>query len=264
MRRIIKDSRVKRGILSALRKGEVVSGDSIAEKLRVSRVAVWKHIRELAELGYDIKSTPKGYRLLEEPGKPYPWELDVRSYYLIKTDSTMNVARKLAEKGEGSWTFVIAEEQTAGRGRLKRRWISRKGGLYFSLILKPEMKLTEAGKLLPPVLEAVKRTLEEYGLKVEISEGGVFTGGRKIAGVLIDVGGELDMLRYAIIGVGLNVSNPVPEGATSLRMELGKAPPLLDVSVKLFRNLSLTLGTFLKESMEVEDDDSGQKPLAHL
>ncbi|WP_456452072.1 biotin--[acetyl-CoA-carboxylase] ligase [Thermococcus sp.] len=260
MKSILKDSRIKRHLLSSLREREVVSGDEIAGELGVSRVAVWKHVRELIELGYGIKATPKGYRLLSEPGKPYPWELEVRSYYLTETGSTMNVARRLAERGERSWTFVIAEKQRAGRGRLMRRWVSREGGLYFSLILRPKLRLADAGRLLPPVCSAIMRTLGTYGLSSEAIENGVYIRGRKIAGVLVEVAGELDMVRYAIVGVGLNVANPVPENATSLMIELGDAPALLEVSRRLFNNL----GTFLKETLEVGSDDSGQEAVAHL
>ncbi len=253
MRNLIRDSGIKRRLLAALREMSTVSGDEIARELGVSRVAVWKHARELMKLGYGIIGTPKGYRLLYEPRKPYPWELDVRSYYLTKTDSTMNVARRLAEKGEKSWTFVIAEKQTAGRGRFMSKWVSRKGGLYFSLILRPNLKLTEAGKLLPPVRSAIMKTLEEYRVQGKAVENGVYVEGRKISGILIEVAGELDMVRYAILGVGLNVANPVPENATSLMIELGEAPTLLDVSRRLFNNL----GTFLKVIIKVRNDDSG-------
>ncbi len=243
IRNLIRDSRIKRSLLEALRNRRVVSGDKIARELGVSRVAVWKHVKELKELGYKIDATPKGYRLLEEPHKPYPWELDVKSYYLVETDSTMNVARKLAERGEKSWTFVIAGKQSAGRGRLMRKWISREGGLYFSVILRPKLRLAKAGELLSPALSAIIKTLGEYGVKGKAVENGVYVEGKKISGVLIEVAGELDMVRYAVLGVGLNVANPVPKNATSLVLELDEAPTLLDVSQRLFNNL----GTFLRE-----------------
>ncbi|NJE61455.1 biotin--[acetyl-CoA-carboxylase] ligase [Thermococcus sp. 21S7] len=254
---MIKDSPVKRGILSLLREGGTVSGDRIAGDLGVSRVSVWKHVRELQTLGYGIEATGRGYRLVSTPEKPYPWELDVRSYYLLKTPSTMGVAGKLAENGEPNWTFIIAEEQTAGRGRRGRRWLSKKGGLYFSVILRPRMRLTDVESLVGPSLEAVARTLRDYKIRAEVLEGGVYIGGRKIAGLLLEAAGELDMVRYTIIGIGLNVSNPVPDDATSMARVLGRAPTLLEVSVKLFRELTVSLGTFLNQPPEVESDAEG-------
>ncbi|WP_258084056.1 biotin--[acetyl-CoA-carboxylase] ligase [Thermococcus thermotolerans] len=257
MRGMIKDSPVKRGILSMMKSRRMVSGEEIARELGVSRVSIWKHIKELQALGYEIETTGKGYRLISTPEKPYPWELDVRSYYLLKTPSTMEVAGRLAERGEPEWTFVIAEEQTAGRARRGGRWLSRRGGLYFSVILRPRIRLTDVGNLMEPSLKAVARTLRDYGIPAEVLEEGVYTGGKKIAGVLLEAAGELDMVRYAIIGVGLNVSNPVPDDATSMVRVLGRAPTLIEVSRKLFRELKLSLGTFLNQQSEVESDAEG-------
>ena len=257
MRGLIKDSPVKRGILSMLREGDTVSGDRMARELGVSRVSVWKHVKELQALGYGIEATGRGYRLVSTPGKPYPWELDVRSYYLLKTPSTMEVAGKLAERGEPEWTFVIAEEQTAGRARRGGRWLSKRGGLYFSVILRPRMRLTEVGNLMKPSLKAVARTLGDYKIPVEVLDEGIYVGEKKIAGVLLEAAGELDMVRYAVIGVGLNVSNPVPGDATSMARVLGRAPPLLEVSRRLFGELRFSLGTFLNQPAEVESDAEG-------
>lgn len=257
MKGLIRDSRVKRGILGMLRSGERVSGDAMAAELGVSRVGVWKHVKELVRLGYVIYSSRKGYMLLSEPGEPYPWELDVRSYYLLRTPSTMDVAGRLAEDGEPEWTFVIAREQTSGRGRRGSRWESGRGGLYFSVILRPDMRLVEVLELMSPTLEALVRTLARYGVRAEPRECGAYVEGKKAAGVLVEAAGELDRVRYAVIGVGLNVSNPVPAGAVSLAEILGEAPPLLEVSRVLFNELLNSLGTFLKGRTEVESDAEG-------
>lgn len=233
----IKDSKVKRGILKALRENEVVSGDEIASKLDISRVAVWKHVRELTGMGYGIMSTPKGYKLLKEPDKPYPWELSVRAYYFLNVDSTMNFARELGERGE-EWTFVIAERQDRGRGRLGRSWESQKGGLYFSFVLKPKISLGEVSRLLKPVSSAIVKTLEGYGLKPKVAPNGdIFIRENKIAGILIEAFGELDLVDFVVIGVGINVNNEVPEGATSMKRELGRTISLLELAERVFLNL---------------------------
>lgn len=240
LKNALKDSKVKRELLKALHEREVVSGDVIASKLGISRVAVWKHVKELIELGYEIESTPRGYKLLKGPNKPYPWELNVKAYYFLRVNSTMNVAKELARKGEEEWTFVIAEEQTAGRGRLKRHWISQRGGLYFSVILRPRMKLTEVEKILIPSSLAVAKTIEEYGLRPQVgSAGDVFINGKKVAGILVEAEGELDMVNFLILGIGVNVNNDIPEelSATSLKEELREGINLLRFSGKLFENL---------------------------
>lgn len=254
LKNALKDSKVKRELLKALHEREVVSGDAIASKLSISRVAVWKHVKELIELGYEIESTPKGYKLLKEPNKPYPWELNVKAYYFLKIDSTMNVAKELAEKGEEEWTFVIAEEQTRGRGRLKKSWESQKGGLYFSVILRPKMKLTEVEKILIPSSLAVAKTIEEYGLKPQVgSAGDVFINGKKVAGILVEAEGELDRVDFLILGIGVNVNNDVPKelNATSLKEELKKEMNLLRFSEKLFENLKKEVERFKNNPKEV-------------
>ncbi|AIF68613.1 hypothetical protein PAP_00850 [Palaeococcus pacificus DY20341] len=240
----LKDSKVKREILKTLREREVVSGDAIASKLSISRVAVWKHVKELIGLGYEIESTPKGYKLLKEPNKPYPWELNVKAYYFLKVDSTMNVAKELAEKGEEEWTFIIAEEQTHGRGRLKRSWESQKGGLYFSVILRPEISLSEVRGLLEPASQAIAETLKEYGLSAEVHRGDVFIGKNKIAGILVEAEGELDLVDFVIMGIGVNVNNAPPKGvaATSIKNELNQEVSLLKFSKTLFDALMRWLG----------------------
>ncbi|BAD84936.1 bifunctional biotin-protein ligase/biotin operon repressor [Thermococcus kodakarensis KOD1] len=216
--RLMRDSAVKRRILAAIEDGPV-SGEKLAEGLGISRVAVWKHIRELKRLGYKIEASHAGYFLRERPDVPYPWELPVKAYYLEETSSTMDVAWKLAERGRDF--FVIAGSQKSGRGRKGSRWLSPPGGLWFSLVASPELSLSEAGKMSKAAREVIAEYLQGKGIPAEVSENGVFVHGKKIAGVLVEVAGELDAIRFAVVGVGINVKNPVPEGATSMALELG-------------------------------------------
>ncbi|WP_238982013.1 biotin--[acetyl-CoA-carboxylase] ligase [Thermococcus sp. 2319x1] len=237
MMRAIRDSPVKREILKKLRCREVVSGDEIAREVKTSRVAVWKHIKELNNLGYSIISTPKGYTLISEPRKPYPWELDFESYYFKEIESTMDVAKELAEKGAKN-VFVIAEKQTQGRGRIGRKWSSPEGGLYFSLILRPKLPLADIDRVRYPVLEALKEGLEDYGLPVEIApEGNIFVKGKKIAGILVEAEGELDQVKYVIVGVGVNVNNVAPVNGTSMKEELKREVDMLEFTRNLFTKI---------------------------
>ncbi|WP_010477236.1 HTH domain-containing protein [Thermococcus zilligii] len=219
--RPIKDSPAKRHILSRLREGKV-SGESLARELGMSRVGVWKYIRELNSLGYLIRAE-RGYRLLKEPDVPYPWELSVRSVYFPKTGSTMEEALKLAWRGVYD-VFVLAGEQVSGRGRFGRTWVSPPGGLYLSVVTRGRDPLA----LREEMAEVVAGSLSEL-LEVEAVENGLFVGGKKIGGVLVEVLGEPERPKV-VAGIGLNVRNPVPEGATSLSRELGENVSLVAVA----------------------------------
>ena len=114
--------------------------------------------------------------------------------------------------------LIIAEEQTAGRGRLKKSWISQKGGLYFSVILRPKIKLTEIEKVLMPSSIAVAKTIQEYNLSPQVNEAGdVFINGKKVSGMLVEAEGEVDMVDFLTLGIGVNVNNEVPANATYLK-----------------------------------------------
>ena len=105
----------------------VVSGEILSARLGISRVAVWKHIKKLQEVGYNIEATPKGYLFISAPDVLYPWEFGEKEYrihYFDEVDSTMDIARELARKHCPHFTVVVAGRQKQGRGRLKRTWLS--------------------------------------------------------------------------------------------------------------------------------------------
>ena len=128
---------------------EYLSGQDLSDVLKISRVAVWKHIKKIQTLGYKIESKQKlGYRLVNNTEKLLPWEiirnlktevLGKRVYYFEEIDSTQNFAQKIAFDKKEDGTIIIAEKQTAGRGRLDRKWTSPKGGVWFSLIIHPKI-----------------------------------------------------------------------------------------------------------------------------
>ncbi len=234
--RPIRDSPVKRAIVERVS----VSGEDLAREFRISRVAVWKHVEELRRLGYRIESGRRGYVLLDKPDLPYPWEFGVKSVYLLETDSTMNVAWSMKD-----WTFVIAGKQRAGRGRRGRRWFSPPGGLYFSMIFSPKMPLTSTGELSEVVLGSIKEYLGNLGIEVSSKENGLYIDGKKLGGVLVEAMGELDEVKKAVVGVGLNVRNPVPERGISLAMVLNDVS-LLDVARRLLPLVEESLRRFLR------------------
>lgn len=212
---------MKSKILSLLREhdSDFVSGQEISRILGVSRTAVWKHIRSLKEGGYEIESHSKiGYRLIETPDRLYGHELSSllkgkvfgqQVIYREKVGSTNELAKELARKGASQGTVVIAEEQTGGKGRIGRVWYSPAGqGLWFSVILRPEISPIDASKLTLICAVGVAKTIRETtGIAAGIKwPNDVLIDHRKVAGILIEMNAELDKINYLVIGIGVNVS----------------------------------------------------------
>jgi BirA family biotin operon repressor/biotin-[acetyl-CoA-carboxylase] ligase len=180
-----------------------------------------------------------------------------RLFFLHEAGSTNDVAKELANYGAEEGTVVIAETQTAGRGRLKRKWFSPKGGLYFSIVLRPELSAEEAVKLVFVAGLAVANVLDEaYGLKVETKwPNDVLVNGKKICGVLCEMGTIGEKVNYAIIGTGINANveteKELPKSlralATSLESELGKKVKLEELFRVLLERLECVYEQFLKE-----------------
>lgn len=151
--------------------------------------------------------------------------------FLHETDSTNNVAKELAAYGANEGTVVVAETQTAGRGRLDREWISPTGGLWFSIVLRPKLSVAEAFGLVFAAGLAVAQTLnEKYGLFVQTKwPNDVLVRGKKVCGMLVETNSTERKLNFAVLGVGVNVNfdvknvlpNALTEAATSLKNELG-------------------------------------------
>jgi len=229
-------------ILDALASStDYVSGDSLATKLGMSRAAVWKHVNALKQQGYGITSTPnKGYRLEYQKDSLLPGH--VRSglstellgnaiFYTPSIDSTNRLAKELALSGEAEGAIIIGGEQTGGRGRLDREWTSPGGGLWLSILLRPDCHPNEAGRLLLAVgvsmAEAVRNVT---GLDVKLKwPNDLVLDDKKLCGVLTELGAQPQRIDWLVAGVGLNANNPlsslpgdVQKNATTLAHELGK------------------------------------------
>ncbi len=150
-------------------------------------------------------------------------------YWYDSVTSTNDVARELAEAGAEEGTTVVAAEQTAGRGRYARRWHSPKGeGLYHSIILRPSAPPSRAPLLGLIAAVALAETLrEDYGVVADIKwPNDVMIGGRKVAGILMELETEDDRVKYVVLGVGVNINQAsfpeeIADVATSLRRETG-------------------------------------------
>jgi BirA family biotin operon repressor/biotin-[acetyl-CoA-carboxylase] ligase len=225
---------MKGQILKILRaERAAVSGEMLSSQLGVSRVSIWKHIKKLQEFGYDIKATSKGYRLISAPDVTYPWEFanrESKTHYFDEVTSTMDIARDLARKDCPHFTVVIAGCQKKGRGRLKRVWLSSEGGLYFTVVLRPQI---------PPVLSSrvnfaasmiMARTLRRmFKIDARVKwPNDILVDDRKLSGMLSEMEAEADMITFINIGMGINVNNDPTSNepmAISIKEILGKEIP---------------------------------------
>jgi BirA family biotin operon repressor/biotin-[acetyl-CoA-carboxylase] ligase len=204
---------VKAKILTRLSQGTAaVSGEHLSRELGVSRVAVWKHVRQLQELGYAIEATSKGYRLLSGPDTPFPWVFGDRAsrvHYYPETSSTMDIAMELARNGCPGFTIVVAERQTKGRGRLQRTWQSMLGGLYFTMVLRPQIPLALAPLINLAAAVDLATALEAlYGIQAQLKwPNDVLVEGQKLAGILSQMAAETDRIEFVNVGIGINVHN---------------------------------------------------------
>ena len=236
-------------ILEILEKGDFVSGEFLAKKLNVSRTAIWKQIEVLRDIGYGIESLKnKGYRLKSRPDIPISEEisknLKTKSIgqeicYFKSIDSTNFYAKKLVKDNVKEGYAVVADIQTKGRGRKDRLWSSNSGGLWFSIVLYPNIPPQSAMFITMIFSISIVQAIEDVtGLKPVIKwPNDLLINNKKICGVLTEIDAEMDKVNYAIVGVGLNVNNrlekDLEKSALTLSKKLGK-----DVSrVDLFRRI---------------------------
>jgi len=197
-------------------KSNYLSDEDISESLKLSRAAVWKHIKKLQSLGYKINSRPKiGYKLIKATSLLLPWELSdgletkmfgKRIYYFDTIDSTQNFAIELGSKPQENGSLVVAHKQTHGRGRLNRKWFSPSGGIWFSVILHPEFEIS-AATLFPVISSLALAIAIEQVLKIKPRlkwPNDLTLNGKKIAGMLVDASIESGKINYLVVGVGIN------------------------------------------------------------
>ena len=215
---------MKEKILAILSKSaEALSGQRLSEQLGVSRVAVWKQIQRLKEEGYPIEASSKGYRFLGELDDLFPWAGNIphwHIHYSPVVSSTMEAARELALNGCPDRTVIVAKQQTNGRGRLERKWISEDGGLFFSIILRPKEAAIFSFRFNFAISLAIIDTLASYGIEANAKwPNDVLVNNKKICGILSEMQTQGEYPLHVSLGVGINVNNRIStevETATSL------------------------------------------------
>jgi len=246
-------------ILASLREEGSISGAELAQRLGISRAAIWARIEELRKLGYEITASPHaGYRLLHVPDVLHADDLlsrlppglkvgrDIRVFQ--ETASTNDVMEKLARDGVPEGVVVFAESQTRGRGRMGRTWVSpAKKGLWFSVLLRPQLAPQETTRLTVAAAAALCRAIEEQtGLKPDIKwPNDILFKDRKVAGILTEMQAEVDRVKHVILGIGVDVNfqredypADLHEVATSLLLEGGRPVSRADLAAAILRELN--------------------------
>lgn len=252
-------------ILELLRRQEgFLSGEDIGRELSITRAAVWKGIKKLREEGYEIEAvTNRGYRLTNPETMYNKRELEQglktktmgqTIYFYEETDTTNNRARELALEGAPEGTLVVAEKQTAGRGRRGKVWESPLGtGIWMSLVLRPQIMPAEASVLtLLCGLATVEAIEAETGLSAGIKwPNDILINGKKAVGILTEMDCEMSEVHFVIPGIGINVNTAsfppeIAEIATSLYLECGKTVSRRRLVHKVLERLEEHYETFLR------------------
>ncbi len=243
----------------------VISGAKIARQIGVTRSTVWRWIERLRALGVRVKGHPRsGYCIEKVPDVLVPnlirqrlsdTPFGKRIHHFFKTDSTNTVAMRLGEAGEPHGAIVLAEEQTAGRGRLGRVWHSEKSsGIYMTVLLRPPISPMQAPIItLLSGLAARDAVAEQTSLAPDLRwPNDLLIGRRKLGGILTEMQAEPDRVHFVAVGMGVNVNHTeMPRElaaiATSLRIETGRTHSRIELLVRLLRNLDRYYNLFLRE-----------------
>ncbi|MDP2891911.1 MAG: biotin--[acetyl-CoA-carboxylase] ligase [Bacillota bacterium] len=212
-----------------------ISGEDISKVYGVTRAAIWKHIQLLKAQGCDIVCTPhRGYKLRSMPDSMRPefimaWlstkYIGKEIRYFEKIDSTNNKARELAASGCAQGLIVLADEQDIGKGRMGRRWYSPVGvGIYFSVVLRPELHPSQAPQITVAAAVAAVRAIRVLtGIDAQNKwPNDIVADDKKIAGIMTEMSADMDRINWMVVGIGVNVNNTwfppeIAEHATSLK-----------------------------------------------
>ncbi|MGB6607998.1 MAG: biotin--[acetyl-CoA-carboxylase] ligase, partial [Atribacterota bacterium] len=208
-------------ILKFLREKEYVSGEVLAKKLDISRVAVWKQIQKLKGIGYKITSDQNlGYCLISRPDLLLPQEIqrglstnyigkeihyfpELKSTNIMAKEKALHIEERIAEG-----TLIITERQSAGKGRLGREWFSPAGGIWLSIILYPQLSPSYISRItLMTAVAAVKAIEICTQIEPQIKwPNDILINEKKVCGILTEMSAELDIINWVVVGIGVNVN----------------------------------------------------------
>lgn len=228
-------------ILNELKNAEdYISGETLSSSLNVSRAAIWKHIKNLKSKGYLIDGVSnKGYKLISSPDLINKSEvlslirtsmIGKNIIYFDDIDSTNIKGKELAQKNIEDGSLIISEKQTLGNGRFNRKWVSPNGGLWFSLVLRPNIPPTEAPKITQIAAASIYKTLNDLNINSTIKwPNDIIINDKKLCGILAEMKCDMDQVHYLILGVGMNVNineddfdESIKSTATSLKIQFNK------------------------------------------
>ncbi len=259
-------------ILKLLRssKAGFVSGEELAAKLGISRTMVWRHIKALEREGFGIEAVPsQGYRVTIVPDilrkndieQGFKKKIIGKSMHLLpQVASTNTLAMEMAAQGMAEGMVVIAETQTGGKGRLGRKWISPKGNLYLSVILRPDIPLHKAPLItLMGAVATAMAIRKQCGVHAVIKwPNDILIAGKKAAGLLTEMSAEQDRIRHIVLGIGVNVNMEIEklpaevrEYSTTLAVECGRKIDRLSLLRQLIRELDAWYQVFLAAEKDV-------------
>ncbi|WP_152654593.1 biotin--[acetyl-CoA-carboxylase] ligase [Oceanobacillus sp. CFH 90083] len=251
------------------KKDSYISGQALSEALGISRNAIWKHMKDLERDGYVIDAKrSQGYRIVSFPDKvssnTIRWGLETKwlGHHIIhreRTSSTQLIGHKAARENAPDGTIIIAEEQTAGRGRMKKNWFSDKEGLWTTLLLRPPIPPNKASELTLLTAVALRDALHQLtSIPIGIKwPNDLIIGDKKLCGILTEMQGEQDRIDYVLIGIGLNVNQDetswdasIRDIATSLTIESGKKWDKKEVVQTMLKHFENTYELYLKNGFK--------------
>jgi BirA family biotin operon repressor/biotin-[acetyl-CoA-carboxylase] ligase len=258
-------------VLSFLVEGgdDFTSAEALQDKLGLPASLVWKNVQSLRSKGYDIEAIAnRGYRLVGVPDRLTELELgpllsthDIGQtvHFFPAVSSTSDEAFRLANEGALHGEVVIAEQQTRGRGRRGRTWLSPPDkNLYLSAILRPELAPQDAPQLTFVAAVAVAETVRESGCEAWLKwPNDVEIRGRKVAGILTELSAEPGRVNFAVVGIGVNLNSSADDfpdelkaRATSVMIERGSRVPRALFAAALCAKLELWYDELMEEGFE--------------
>ena len=223
-------------VLEVLERAESpISGETISNELGITRSAVWKHIKDLRAMGYDIYSSQKeGYKLTRTSNKLLPYEVHKKLKtrfigknirYLEITPSTIWIGKQMCSEGDVGklhGMVIIAEEQTGGVGRMGRAWVSPSGGIWITVVLKPRVPIDHVFMITMAGSIAVARAIrKEFDIGALIKwPNDIFIGNKKVAGLLLELAAEADTVHYCLLGIGIDVNVTLSQFSPALQKDI--------------------------------------------